>query len=220
MGSGQQASHAGCRQNGKSHRIILLVSRQKRFDGGVRKSSGQRQGAHHDRAAESHGRRGRSSVWTFGAGRDVGVVSRTVRKARRLGAGDGDVGVCAGHKLRSAELAHTAITVCAKRRGCLAVLEYTILGGAVLVFVVSEVLCRLARLVTAIDRRCSPGELNRQDQQKDKEEKSAHSEDSNGMESDPHSLAAVGVKSVTLLRAVLRCRLWLCRLRLCRGRVA
>ena len=35
---------------------------------------------------------------------------------------------------------------------------------------------------------------------------------------EPHSLSAVGVKSVTLLRAVLQYRLWPCRPRLYRGR--
>ena len=75
-----------------------------------------------------------------------------------------------------------------------------------LVLVVSEVLSRLARLVAAIARRCRPGELDGQDQQDDEEKQFAHGIDHNSMESDPHGPAALGVKSVTLLRAVLRCR--------------
>lgn len=43
-----------------------------------------------------------------------------------------------------------------------------------LVLVMAEVFCRLACLMTAIARRCRPGELDGQDQQKDEKKQSAH----------------------------------------------
>ena len=75
-GCGRGSQHEGQRQEWESHRIILLVSRQKRFGAMWRCRRSVRERNHHHAAAESRGRGGMSSIRALGAGRNVGVVTR------------------------------------------------------------------------------------------------------------------------------------------------
>jgi hypothetical protein len=150
------------------HRIILLVSRQKRFEGDV--SSLGTAWIDADDAAESHGSGKDGSIRAFGPRRDVGEEALGWRSGARCSRHRDDNRHGAREGDRCTKVANAAVLIvrghCARIR---------VQGNASIavhlmaVLVVAQMLLRRdARFVRTVPRRAPPDYLERdRDQQKD-----------------------------------------------------